>query len=173
VNVFIPGCPPEPADILRGVLQPGGLNRELAGGADLRMGIESVLRDFEEVLDLCWNTSMLRDRLRATGRLARNIAQDHGMLGYVAHASGIGRDVRRDHPFAAYNRLKFSVSVLTTCDVEARAIVRVEEFRQSAGLVIQALEGVPEGKWSELLGALPAWGTAFRLVEGWRGGILH
>ncbi len=52
-------------------------------------------------------------------------------------------------------------------------MVRVEEFRQSAALITQALDGMPEGKCAEPLGTLTAWGTAFGLVEGWRGAILH
>ena len=50
------------------------------------------------------NTLVL-DRLEGTGRLTTRTARDHGVLGYVARASGIDADVRRDHPFAAYGDL--------------------------------------------------------------------
>ncbi len=159
--------------LLRGVLQPGGVNRDFPSGIGLRAEIEALLHDFEEVFDLCWNANMLRDRLRATGRLARNVAEDHTVLGYVARASGLDRDVRRDHPFAAYGRLRFEVPVLTTGDVEARALIRVEELRQAAALILQALEAMPEGKWAEPLGGMPAWEPAFALVEAWRGETVH
>jgi NADH:ubiquinone oxidoreductase subunit D len=37
------------------------------------------------------------------------LERDHGALGFVARASGIDQDVRRDHPFAAYDELNFQV----------------------------------------------------------------
>jgi Ni,Fe-hydrogenase III large subunit/Ni,Fe-hydrogenase III component G len=159
--------------LLRGVLQPGGLTRDLPRTVDLAGELDSVRRDFEDIVQLCWNNSMLRDRLLGTGRLTERTARDHGVLGYVARASGIDRDVRRDHPYAAYGMLQFSVAVETSGDVEARARIRVEEFHTSVQLICQATEKMPEGAISTNLGPLPAWQPAFGLVEGWRGAILH
>ena len=69
---------------------------------------------------------MLMDRLEGTGRLTTKTAIDLGVLGYVARASGVNVDVRRDHPFAAYRHLKFDVPVFETGDVYARTMMRVE-----------------------------------------------
>lgn len=113
------------------------------------------------------------DRLEGTGRLTQRTALDHGVLGYVARASNIDRDVRRDHPFAAYPRLSFSVPVYASGDVYARTLVRVDEVRQSVSLIQQALRNLPGGSLAHPLGPLPAWQPAFSLVEGWRGAILH
>jgi Ni,Fe-hydrogenase III large subunit/Ni,Fe-hydrogenase III component G len=159
--------------LLRGVLQPGGASRDYPKDVDLLGEIEAVRADFEEVFEICWNISMLRDRLRGTGHLFETTGRAHGVLGYVARASGIDHDVRRDHPFAAYGRLAFRVPVLKSGDVEARTMIRVEEFRESVRLVRQAVEQMPEGKIAEPLGPLPAWQSAFGMVEGWRGGIIH
>jgi Ni,Fe-hydrogenase III large subunit len=100
-------------------------------------------------------------------------ARDHGTLGYVARASGIDADARRDHPFAAYGELDVRVPVLESGDVKARALVRVEEARVSAGLIQQALARMPAGALAAPLGPLPAFEPAFALVEGWRGAIVH
>ena len=116
---------------------------------------------------------MLRDRLEGTGRLSNATAVDHGVLGYVARASGIDIDARRDHPFAAYGDLAVRVPAYATGDVYARALVRVEEFRESVRLIQQALTMLPAGPLTAPLGALPAWTPAFGLVEGWRGTIVH
>ncbi len=161
--------------LLRGVLTPGGvrIERTRSDVADLQGELESVRRDFEEVVKICWNNSMLRERLRGTGRLTERTARDHGVLGYIARASGIDRDVRRDHPFAAYDLLNLSVPVHSSGDVEARALVRVEEFRVSIQLIRQAAKDMPEGAVTENVGSLPAWQPAFSLVEGWRGAIVH
>src|SRR5206468_11687805 len=111
------------------------------------------------------NTHVL-DRLDGTGRLTTRTARDHGVLGYVARASGIDVDVRRDHPFAAYGDLSFRVPVFDTGDVKARTLVRVEEARESVGLIRQAVESMPEGPLAAPLGALPAFEPGWGMVEG-------
>ena len=159
--------------LLRGAVAPGGLARELPPVVPLQRELEEVRVDFEEVLAICMGNSMLVDRLRGAGRLTERTARDHGVLGYVARASGIDCDVRRDHPFAAYAGLRFRVPVLKEGDVQARFQIRVEEFRESIGLIGQALAGMPAGPARAALPPLPAWGSAFGVVEGWRGAILH
>jgi Ni,Fe-hydrogenase III large subunit/Ni,Fe-hydrogenase III component G len=159
--------------LLRGILQPGGATRDFPAGLNLCEELKEVHADFEEIVDLCWNNTMVRDRLRGTGMLTDQTARDHGVLGYVARASGIDRDSRRDHPFAAYGRLNFKVALQSGGDVEARTWVRVEEFRTSIDLIRQAVEGMPEGKWMESTVPPPPWQTAFGWVEGWRGSIVH
>jgi len=159
--------------LLRGVLVPGGLSRDLPADAALARAVDAALADFEEVVSICLANSMLLDRLRGAGRLTRTTAHDHGVVGCVARASGIDRDVRRDHPFAAYDRLRFRVSVLESGDAQARALIRVEEARESASLIRQAIAGLPSGPVVAPAGPLPPGEGAFGLVEGWRGAILH
>ena len=95
------------------------------------------------------------------------------MLGFVARASGLDIDARRDHPFAAYEELVFRVPVLESGDVKARTLVRVEEVHEAVGLIRQALERMGGGPLAMPLGPLPAFEPAFTLVEGWRGTIIH
>ena len=87
----------------------------------------------------------MADRLEGTGRLTTQTARDHGVLGFVARASGLDVDARRDHPFAAYGELSFRVPVFDSGDVRARTLVRVEEARESVKLIQQAVEGLPAG----------------------------
>jgi Ni,Fe-hydrogenase III large subunit len=91
----------------------------------------------------------------------------------VARASGIDIDARRDHPFAAYEELGFTVPVMTSGDVHARALVRVEETRQSATLIGQACRAIPPGQTSTPVGRIEPFTPAFGIVEGWRGRIVH
>jgi Ni,Fe-hydrogenase III large subunit len=95
------------------------------------------------------------------------------VLGYVARASGIDADVRRDRPFAAYGELIFSVPVFDGGDAKARTLVRVEEARESVKLIRQATDDLPAGPLSVPLPALPPFAPAFSMVEGWRGAIIH
>ena len=159
--------------LLRGGVIPGGVRGELPADLDLTAEVEAAARDFDEIVALSLRNTLVMDRLEGTGRLTGRTARDHGVLGYVARASGIDADARRDHPFAAYDRLRFQVPVLDSGDVKARTLVRVAEVRESVGLIRQAVEQLPPGPLAAPLGPLPAWEPAFGLVEGWRGAILH
>ncbi len=159
--------------LLRGGIVPGGVGHDLPPDLDLPVLVEEALADFEEIVALALGTSLVLDRLEGTGTLATRIARDHGVSGYVARASGIDADVRRDHPFAAYGDLAFRVPVFTSGDVKARTLVRVEEARESARLIRQAVENLPAGPVKTGLGAVPAFEPAWGMVEGWRGAIIH
>ncbi len=158
--------------LLRGSIIPGGVRQDLPAGLDLAAELSKLLADFNEVVEISLNNTMLFNRLEGTGRLTHKTAQDHGVLGYVARASGIDCDVRRDHPFAAYAGLRFRVPVFESGDVYARAMTRVEEIRQSVELIWQALTQLAPGPLAAPLGELPAFEPAFGLVEGWRGALV-
>ncbi len=159
--------------LMRGALVPGGVRIDLPAALDLPAEVDAALRDFDEIVGFTLENTLVLDRLDGTGRLTNRTARDHGVLGYVARASGIDEDVRRDHPFAAYGRLPFRVPVHDTGDVKARTLVRVEEARESAALIRRAVEGVPAGPIAAPLRPLPAFLPAFSLVEGWRGAVTH
>jgi Ni,Fe-hydrogenase III large subunit/Ni,Fe-hydrogenase III component G len=159
--------------LMRGSLIPGGVVRDLPLDFDLAGEVESALADFHEIAEITLANGMVTDRLEGTGRLATATARDHGVVGFVARASGIDADARRDHPFAAYGELKFRVPVLESGDVKARTLARVAETRESARLIRQAIERLPAGALSVPLNALPAFEPAFSVVEGWRGAIVH
>ena len=159
--------------LLRGTLAPGGVRGDVPAGLDLIAEVEGALADFEEIVEISLGNTLVADRLEGTGRLTTRTARDHGALGFVARASGLDADARRDHPFAAYAELSFRVPVFESGDVKARTLVRVEEARESATLIRQAMEGLPAGPLHAPVGAVPGFTPAFALVEGWRGRIIH
>jgi Ni,Fe-hydrogenase III large subunit/Ni,Fe-hydrogenase III component G len=159
--------------LLRGVLCPGGLVHDLSLPRDLTARVEAVVADFDEIVEICLKNTLVLDRLEGTGVLKSQLAKDHGVLGYVARASGIDIDARRDHPFAAYQHLTFSVPVFTSGDVKERVSVRVEEVHESAELIQQACRHLPSQHVRADLGRLDAFTPAFGIVEGWRGRIVH
>jgi len=65
----------------------------------------------------------------------------------MIRAAGINWDVRKSEPYSSYEKFDFTVPVYTDNDVWARYRVRMEEMRQSARIVKQAIEGMPEGDW--------------------------
>jgi Ni,Fe-hydrogenase III large subunit/Ni,Fe-hydrogenase III component G len=159
--------------LLRGGVIPGGIARDLPRGLDVAGEVESALADFQDIVEITLANRMVMDRLEGTGQLAPHTARDQGVVGYVGRASGIDADVRRDHPFAAYEELDFKVPVLESGDVKARTLVRVAEARESSRLIRQAIERLPSGPLSIPLNWLPPFEPAFSIVEGWRGAIVH
>jgi len=159
--------------LLRGGLALGGVCWDMPEDLDLAAELKLIRTDFNEVVEISLNNTLLLNRLEGTGRLTNQTAVDHGVLGFVARASGINIDTRRDHPFAAYPFLKFNVPVFDAGDVYSRALVRVEEVRESVSLIQQALNNLPGGPVSTMLGPLPPFEPAWGMVEGWRGTIIH
>lgn len=165
--------------LLRGGVIPGGGRANIPRGLDLPGELDAVLRDFNEVVEICLRNTILTDRLEGTGILTRQTAVDYGVLGYIARASGIDMDARRDHPFAAYEELKkldWRVPVMASGDVYARTMIRVEEARESVNIIRAAfhfLTSLADKALVAPLGSLPAYEPAFGLVEGWRGAIVH
>src|SRR5206468_2969119 len=97
--------------LLRGALVPGGNMRDFPADLDLVSELETVLADFNQIVEITLSNTLVADRLEGTGCLTTQTARDHGVLGFVARASGLDIDARRDHPFAAYAELAFRVPV--------------------------------------------------------------
>jgi Ni,Fe-hydrogenase III large subunit/Ni,Fe-hydrogenase III component G len=167
--------------LLRGGIILGGVRYDLPAdldpskdsGQSLAAELDSLIFDFNEIVEISLNNTMLADRLDGTGYLTTKTAIDHGVLGFVARASGIDIDARRDHPFAAYPLLNIKVAASQSGDVRARAQIRVDEAHESVNLIKQALTDLPAGELVAPVGNLPAWTPAFGIVEGWRGAIIH
>jgi formate hydrogenlyase subunit 5 len=126
---------------LRGVNTVGGLRRDLSGGLqnDLLHTIDHVARETTVLIDLLMSTKSHLDRLLDTGLLPEKTAQEYGAGGPVARGSGIRRDLRVDHPYAAYAQLAVNVPVYHYGDAMARMRVRMDEISASIELIREAL----------------------------------
>ncbi len=120
---------------LRGLAVPGGLRRDLDPGSWLGEELEKLRVDAGAYLARLDNSNSYLDRLITTGPLSRQVALDQGATGPIGRGCGLDRDLRRDHPYAAYGDLDFEVPVESAGDAHARARVRAAEFVQSIALV--------------------------------------
>lgn len=123
--------------LLRSLICVGGLRRDLAA-EHLSKRLDPLISAGEAYLDDLQATATHLDRLMGTGILSRQAAFDQGATGPVARASGLDRDLRRDHPYAAYPKLRFNVPVRDKGDAMARAEVRGESVREAFALAVQA-----------------------------------
>jgi NADH-quinone oxidoreductase subunit D len=84
-------------------------------------------------------------RVKGVAHLSMEDAIAMGATGPTLRGSGVDIDLRRDAPYSGYENFKFKVPVSTGGDVWARYVCRVQELRESIGIVQQALAGMPEG----------------------------
>lgn len=116
---------------LRGLLAPGGLRRDLDPGKWLGDALERLREDYVAYAGRLESSESHLDRLITTGPLPERVAFDQGATGPVERASGLDRDLRRDHPYAGYGGLPLSVPVLKEGDAYARERVRMSEIDAS------------------------------------------
>jgi len=85
------------------------------------------------------------DRMQGTGVISAEDAISYGITGPFLRGSGADYDVRKDCPYAVYDRLPFDVPVGTAGDNLDRYLVRMEEMEQSMRIVEAALSQMPAG----------------------------
>jgi Ni,Fe-hydrogenase III large subunit/Ni,Fe-hydrogenase III component G len=161
--------------LLRGMVCIGGVRRDWSdrSTAELRLGLDSVENEFKDLLALIRSSDSTRDRLERTGFLSPEKAAGLGIVGVGGRASGVDRDVRRDHPYAAYRRLDLRVPVYQQGDVLHRMKVRIDEVLESVSIVRRVLNDVPGGPQRIPAVTPPPDTCALSAVEGWRGEILY
>ncbi len=160
--------------LLRGAVVPGGTAADVCTreAAELARGAAGLGSELDQLVPILEENASLQDRLVGTGVLAAGPAAHLGVLGCVARAGGIDRDVRRDTPYAPYDRLTVRVPVCTEGDVAARVRVRLEEIRVALELQGRLLDALPEGPVRRPWGGAPEDAEGLGIVEGWRGETL-
>lgn len=156
--------------LLRGGVVPGGVRLRALPDPDV---LAAIGADVAEIADLALGHTVVADRFTGTGILPLRAARDLGTLGYVARASGLDLDARRDHPFVDLG--PFPVATRTGGDVLARFQVRAQEIGTSIELITRLLDGIAPGAAGASLSQDTASGagSGVGIVEGWRGAIVH
>lgn len=86
-------------------------------------------------------------RTKGVAKISAEDAIALGASGPTLRGSGVDIDLRRDAPYTGYDNFKFKVPLGQEGDVFARYMCRVQELRESIGIVKQALEGMPSGRY--------------------------
>jgi NADH-quinone oxidoreductase subunit D len=105
----------------------------------------SRVDEYEELLT---NNRIWIGRTQGVGRISLEDMLDLGVTGPMLRAAGLQYDARKAEPYSSYEKFDFEIPTRTENDVYARYLVRIEEMRQSARIVKQALEGMPAGRWT-------------------------
>ena len=112
-----------------------------------------------------------RNRMENVGVLTRKDAISWAVTGPNGRGSGWACDVRKCNPYSIYSELEFDEVVREEGDSMARFKVRMDEMVQSARIIAQLIDNIPEGDYCVKVPKvlkLPV-GHWFKTVEGCRG----
>jgi NADH-quinone oxidoreductase subunit D len=107
-------------------------------------GFPSKVDEYENLLDSnpIWNI-----RTRGVGYISLEDMLDLGVTGPMLRGAGLALDCRKTEPYSSYDKFNFNVATQAGNDVYARYRVRLQEMRESAKIITQALEGMPSGPY--------------------------
>ncbi|MGA2232923.1 MAG: NADH-quinone oxidoreductase subunit D [Tepidisphaeraceae bacterium] len=137
----------------------GGLNMDLPDEAVFKRMVKRFTDDampkaMEDVEKLLNRNRIFVDRTQGVGAMTREEALAWSFTGPLARASGIKRDIRKDQPYLCFAdnwdgqgspAVEFKVPIMTTGDVYARYLVRLEEMKQSLHIIRQLIDRIPPG----------------------------
>jgi Ni,Fe-hydrogenase III large subunit/Ni,Fe-hydrogenase III component G len=159
---------------LFGAVVPGGLAFDLDEAQCRRLtaaagAVAERLAAFHR--QLRYSSSFL-DRLEEVGIVSTEAARSYGLVGPIARASDVARDLRKLRPYAAYGTTEFAVATETEGDGYARLRVFFREAVESCAIIRQVLAALPPGP---IRGAPVAWraGVALAAIEAPSGAAFH
>ena len=101
------------------------------------------LKDYEQLLT---ENRIWLKRNKGVGVISAEDAINLGLSGPILRSSGVKWDIRKDEPYLVYDRFAFDIPTGENGDCFDRYIVRMEEMRQAAKIIKQALSQIPDGK---------------------------
>ena len=162
----------------RGWLRPGGVRHGITGALrqDLLDTLAAFARDAAQVHDLMLGARSVQARFQGVGVVGTQVAQDLGLVGLVARASGLAMDARTSQPGRLYAGHPVPVLTQATGDCWARMQLRMREIDASTAWIQHLLQGPVEGLAAPSLrvpGPLAPQGLCVSVQEGFRGPVVQ
>lgn len=120
---------------------------------DLNPGFEDQVRDFLKNFPYTWkdlnnlltNNYVWCERLQGVAVINQELCKQYMCTGPVIRGAGVPYDIRKAYPYLGYETYQFDIPTYQEGDAYARYLVRMEEMRQSASLIEQALGRLKPG----------------------------
>jgi NADH dehydrogenase (ubiquinone) Fe-S protein 2 len=127
--------------------RPGGVNQDLPLGLleDINVFSQNIGARLDEMEEFLTGNRIWKQRLVDIGIVNAEEALDYGFSGVLLRGSGIPWDLRKTQPYEVYDRINFDIPVGTNGDCYDRYLIRINEMRQSARIINQCLNDMPEG----------------------------
>jgi len=140
---------------------------------------ETRVRDFLKILpnrvdeyETLLNANRIwLQRTVGIGILPAEEAINLSLTGPALRGSGVKYDVRKATPYSAYSDFNFEIPIGENGDTYDRYLVRIEEIKQSALIIEQALDGLPDGPVMAKVPKIikPPVGEVYHSIEGPKG----
>jgi NADH-quinone oxidoreductase subunit C/D len=122
---------------------------------DLPKGWDKMVRDFLDYFPprladydrIVLRNRIFRGRTQGIGSYTLDEAIEWGVTGPGLRACGLEWDFRRKMPYSGYDQFDFEIPTAQSGDCFGRALVRIEEMRQSLRIIEQCMKNMPEGPY--------------------------
>jgi len=125
---------------------PGGVRGLLPDGFATRMedNLKKADQFVKDIQDLMYNNAVFKKRTKGVGYIDPSWVDSFGIVGPVARAAGVKRDVRIDYPYLHYDKLEMDYNIETGSDIYARSMVRLKDLKTTIDLIRQILAKMPD-----------------------------
>lgn len=122
--------------------RPGGVHQDLPEALlqDIGAFIAPFLKAVDDIDSLLTDNRIFKQRTVDIGVISQKEAWNRGFSGVVLRSAGAVWDLRKSQPYECYDELDFDIPVGKNGDCYDRYLIRMEEMRQSAGLMRQCVE---------------------------------
>jgi NADH-quinone oxidoreductase subunit D len=130
-------------------IRPGGVAADLPPGwkDDVSEILDELPRRLRQYDDLLENNPIWVARTKGIGVLSAEEAIAYGITGPTLRSTGVDWDIRKAFPYSGLEQYEFEVPVGEHGDVYDRYRIRVEEIKQSLGIVEQVMDTIPRGDY--------------------------
>lgn len=130
--------------------------------------LENRVDEYEELLT---GNRIWQERLQGVGILTAADCKEYGVTGPMLRAAGVQWDIRKAQPYSGYEQYDFEIPTGRNGDTYDRYMVRMQEMRQSARIVRQAVSAIPSGPIIGKVGKVikPPAGEAYVSIEAPKG----
>ena len=104
--------------------------------------LPGMLQEYDELIN---GNEIFQARLKGVSVVPAERLLSLGVTGPLLRAAGMKADLRKTRPYGIYDRFQFDIPTGTIGDNWERYLMRVLEIKESAKIITQALEGLPEG----------------------------
>jgi NADH-quinone oxidoreductase subunit D len=128
----------------------GGMERDFSPKAweKLEQFVKEFPAKLAEFESLLVRNRIFMDRTINVGPITAERALAYGFTGPNLRAAGVDYDVRVMNPYSSYEDFEFDIPVGTNGDTYDRFMVRLEEMKQSLGIIKQAMKNMPDGPFA-------------------------
>jgi NADH-quinone oxidoreductase subunit D len=122
--------------------RPGGVAQDLPDRLieDIGAFCDPFLKVCDDLEELFIGNRIFKQRNVDIGVISLEDAWKHGFSGVMVRGSGAAWDLRKAQPYECYEEMEFDIPVGKHGDCYDRAVIRMEEMRQSTSIMKQCVD---------------------------------